>query len=86
MNSGQTKRFRPRVEESWIYREFRAMREEIEKHKWLESEKVGYDIGFEQAMVDWIVRYGGDWWRWRRRLWERERRKELQNRKSENSK
>jgi len=81
MNSGQAKRCRPRVEESWIYREFRAMREEIEKHKSLESEKAGYEIGFEQALVDWIKRYGRDWWQWRRktRKQEQDPRKESQN-------
>ena len=27
---------------------------EINRHKWLESEKAGYDIGFERAAREWI--------------------------------
>jgi hypothetical protein len=30
--------------------------EEILKHKWIESEKAGYDLG-ESAIWDWIQRY-----------------------------
>ena len=36
-------------------------REEILKHKWIESEKAGYDIGFEKALLDWIVKYRPSW-------------------------
>jgi hypothetical protein len=49
------------VKNSSLYREFQAEREEILKHKWLESEKVGYDIGFEQALTDWIVKHRSKW-------------------------
>jgi hypothetical protein len=44
-----------------LYREFQAEREEILKHKWIESEKAGHDIGFERALVDWITKYRADW-------------------------
>ena len=44
-----------------LYREFQAEKEEILKHKWIESEKVGYDIGFERALVDWITRHRSAW-------------------------
>ena len=46
---------------STLYREFQAEREEILKHKWIESEKAGYDIGFEQALTDWIVKHRSKW-------------------------
>ena len=46
---------------SSLYREFQAEREEIMKHKWIESEKVGHDIGFERALTDWIVKYRSKW-------------------------
>ena len=46
---------------SSLYREFLAEREEILRHKWIESEKVGYDIGFERALLDWIVKYRSSW-------------------------
>ena len=44
-----------------VYREFLAEREEILRHKWLESEKVGYDIGLESALIDWIIRHRSGW-------------------------
>ena len=32
---------------------------EIEKHKWIESEKAGYDLN-KKAVIDWLFRYGKD--------------------------
>lgn len=46
---------------SSLYREFQAEREEILRHKWLESEKAGYDIGFEWALTDWIMKHRSKW-------------------------
>ncbi|MDX6766093.1 MAG: hypothetical protein SFU85_04835 [Candidatus Methylacidiphilales bacterium] len=46
---------------SALYREFLAEREEILKHKWIESEKLGQDIGFEKALLDWIVKHRAGW-------------------------
>jgi hypothetical protein len=46
---------------SALYQEFLAEREEILKHKWIESEKVGYDVGFEKALLDWIVNHRATW-------------------------
>ena len=43
------------MKNSVLYKEFLAEREEILKHKWIESEKAGADIGFEKALLDWIV-------------------------------
>ena len=34
---------------------------EISKHKWLESEKVGYDIGFESAQESWNKNHAQNW-------------------------
>lgn len=39
--------------------------EEIRKHKWIESEKAGREIGFATAAVDWIKKYGEQWLRFR---------------------
>ena len=36
------------IKTTTLYREFQAEREEILRHKWFESEKAGYDIGFER--------------------------------------
>ena len=44
-----------------LYKEFLAEREEILKHKWIESEKAGADIGFEKALLDWIVKHRSSW-------------------------
>jgi hypothetical protein len=49
------------VRKSSLYREFQAEREEILKHKWIESEKAGYDIGFERALTDWIIKHRSNW-------------------------
>jgi hypothetical protein len=51
---------------SSLYREFQAERDEILKHKWLESEKAGCDIGFENALTDWIVKHRTQWRRARK--------------------
>lgn len=49
------------VKNSVLYKEFLAEREEILRHKWIESEKAGQDIGFERALLDWIVKYRSGW-------------------------
>ncbi len=49
------------VKQSSLYQEFLAEREEILKHKWLESERLGYDIGFEKALLDWIRKHRENW-------------------------
>lgn len=36
-------------------------RQEIYKHKWIESEKAGHEIGFASAAYDWITQYGETW-------------------------
>jgi hypothetical protein len=56
------------VKNSVLYKEFLAEREEILKHKWLESEKVGHDIGFEKALLDWIVKHRSAWREKRQRV------------------
>jgi len=49
------------INRSSLYREFLAEREEILKHKWIESEKAGIDIGFERALLDWIRKHRDKW-------------------------
>ncbi|CAI8348368.1 MAG: Uncharacterised protein [Opitutia bacterium UBA7350] len=44
-----------------LYREFLAERSEILRHKWLESEKAGCDIGFERALLDWVRKHRSAW-------------------------
>ena len=62
--SDQTKDSQPPgdlLKNSTLYREFQAEREEILRHKWIESEKAGRDIGFERALTDWIVKHRAKW-------------------------
>ena len=40
---------------------------EILKHKWLESEKAGYDIGFESAQKSWDKNHAQNWRRSKRK-------------------
>jgi len=49
------------VKQSNLYQEFLAEREEILRHKWIESERLGYDIGFERALLDWIRKHREAW-------------------------
>lgn len=67
--TNKTKKDRPEedfIKQSSLYQEFLAEREEILKYKWLESEKAGYDIGFERALLDWIRKYRDNWRQGRR--------------------
>ena len=43
------------------YQEFLAEREEILRYKWLESERLGRDIGFDRALMDWIRFHRRNW-------------------------
>lgn len=36
-------------------------KQEIEKHKWLESEKVHKDIGYDQAVISWCLNHRREW-------------------------
>lgn len=49
------------LKNSSLYREFLAERDEILRHKWIESEKLGRDIGFERALLDWMLKHRTPW-------------------------
>lgn len=51
----------PSLSTTDLYRYFTAMREEILKHKWYESERAGKDVGFEYALVNWTIRFRNAW-------------------------
>lgn len=46
---------------SSLYQEFLEEREEILKLKWIESEKANKDIGFEKALITWVIKHRSDW-------------------------
>lgn len=72
-----------RLKHSTLYQEFLAEREEILKHKWIESEKAGHDVGFEWALTDWIIKHRAKWRKWRE---QQRKRQEEQNKKQEENK
>jgi hypothetical protein len=39
----------------------RKVVEEINRHLWIESEKAGHDIGFDQAAADWLKNFSKAW-------------------------
>lgn len=39
----------------------KRVREEINRHLWIESQKVGSSIGIEQATEDWMRLYALSW-------------------------
>ncbi len=61
MPSSEDRSGRNSLKNSVLYKEFLAERAEILKHKWIESEKAGKDIGFERALLDWIVKHRSNW-------------------------
>ncbi len=49
------------IEKSNLFIEWQLEKEEINKLKWIESEKAGYDIGWDRAYWVWIMRYRNSW-------------------------
>jgi len=54
-----------RWREEQVRRSTLAQVREMEKHKWIESEKAGLDLG-KEAVLDWITKYAETW----RKQWE----------------
>ncbi len=44
-----------------LYSAFLAERDEIMRHKWIESERLGHDIGFERALAEWTHLHRPTW-------------------------
>jgi len=49
------------IADTSLYKEYLAQKEEVMKHKWYESERVGHDIGFLQALIDWTIKHKTEW-------------------------
>ena len=49
------------IENLLLYKELKAQRDEILRHKWIESERAGRDIGFDKALLDWIIKHRAGW-------------------------
>jgi hypothetical protein len=37
--------------------------QEIERYKWIESERLGYDIGLDEAVKQWVRRHADVWFK-----------------------
>jgi hypothetical protein len=61
-----TSPMRDMVDNSLIFRRYLAEREEVLRYKWIESERVGFDIGYEQEWMSWVLRHRNNW----RRAWQ----------------
>ena len=44
-----------------LYSAFLAERDEIMRHKWIESERLKKDIGFERARTEWTQQHRAAW-------------------------
>lgn len=51
--------------EAWardrLLRDMAEQKDEIDRYKWLASEKQGHDIGFERAHAEWVDSYAAAW-------------------------
>ena len=48
------------VELRWLLNDKRVQ-DEIQKHKWIESQKAGYDIGVARSTDEWLRLYAENW-------------------------
>lgn len=46
-----------RINDIELYKSFSKMREDILVNKYYLSEKAGKDVGFEKALIDWIINH-----------------------------
>jgi hypothetical protein len=45
------------ISQTLLVRRWEEMKREILLHKWYESEKAGYDIGWDRASIEWMARF-----------------------------
>lgn len=43
------------IENTLLYKKYQEEREHILKNKWYMSERRGYDVGYEKALLDWLL-------------------------------
>ena len=49
------------IKSSKLYKKFQEEKNEIDRLKWLESEKAGFDIGKEKAFYTWVIKHKKEW-------------------------
>jgi hypothetical protein len=58
-NSGGVQKMDKSLEKKLLKK--REVVEEINRHLWIESEKAGFDLGFEKAKIDWLESFSKAW-------------------------
>ena len=43
------------LEGTLLYKKYKEEHEHILRNKWYMSERCGYDVGMERALLDWII-------------------------------
>lgn len=43
------------IEETLLYKKYKEEREHILRNKWYMSERAGRDVGYERALLDWLL-------------------------------
>lgn len=54
------------LQKSSFLQEIVAEKQQILELKWIESEKVGFDIGYDKALCSWVRFHRLDWQKYRR--------------------
>ena len=49
------------IENTALYKKFQEEREHILRNKWFMSEREGYDVGFEKALLNWVSNFRNKW-------------------------
>jgi hypothetical protein len=45
------------LEDSLLYKKYKEDKRQIEEHKWYMSERAGKDVGWEKALLDWLLKH-----------------------------
>lgn len=43
------------LQDTLLFKKYTEEKEHIERNKWFMSEKNGTDVGFEKALLDWLI-------------------------------
>jgi len=44
-----------KLEDTLLYKKYMEQKEHVLKNKWYMSERKGTDVGYEKALLDWIL-------------------------------
>ena len=49
------------IKNTLLFKKYKEEREHILLNKWYLSEKAGYDVGMERALLDWVIYHKKDY-------------------------